>query len=101
MNNKGKLECIGLEEILSDNFKKFSLAELNPGQCCFVKIKFCALKPGKYAIRASFSYNEGRFKTLETRTVVEPKIEAKLRVTCVLVVYTLTRLSLAFKMGES
>ncbi|MCZ6914046.1 MAG: hypothetical protein O7C59_06025 [Rickettsia endosymbiont of Ixodes persulcatus] len=88
-----KLDCFELLYEFSE-MKKNCLKKLEPS-CC-IKKSFTALKPGKYAIKAILIYNEGDPVTLKTSAIVESKMEIDLNVGCIMITYTLTRLSLKF-----
>jgi hypothetical protein len=92
-----KTNSIVLEESQYGNEKK-SLETLDPGQAYSIKKPFTALKPGKYTLKATLTYAEGKPIILETSTLVEPKIEAEFNIGCIMIGYTLTRLSLKFKL---
>ncbi len=73
--------------------------KIDPGKSCCIQKIFTALKPGKYTLKATLTYTEGEPIILETSTIVEPKIEAELNIGCIMIGYTLTRLSLKFRLG--
>jgi len=73
-----------------------TLAKLPPTQCCSVKIPFQPIKPGRYTIQASFTYNEGTLEPIKINTIVDSTLELTLNIGVVMFAYVLTRLSLNF-----
>ena len=97
VSHRKKNNFIVLKEAQYGNEKKF-LEKLDPGQPYCIKKSFTALKPGKYTLKATLTYTEGQPIILETSTIVEPKIEAELNIGCIMIGYTLMRLSLNFRL---